>query len=568
MIKKVISILSVLMALFFISCASSQPEVDDSKTEKPTIEAPVIETPDNSQVDDKNTTATDEEKTGDNALENTELTEDSDELEESGDTGNTETAEDIQTTSDTQTEDGQEKEASENNSEDSSDSAQADDTENNTNTNETTDTEVSINSSEQDTELTESEDEENDDEAAKDNNEATDDNEAVDEFADLEIPEDFEEPLVRDLYLPETEDDSENSDDSENIEESENTGDEENPDENLEQMGEEENSELAENSEEADDIIEEPEPEEIIIPSRSVTLRKGENLAIIYPGSGWIYMGSLAEYNNMASKGRKLGSQDTKYTLLAKEAGTQIHHFYKVDNLTGQYIDDYIEIIVLDKKGSSKTTITAPAYVEVVPQKAETPAKESKPAPESKTEEERTEETSQTAQVNQTSQTTQTTQTTQTSQTTQTTHANQAEQTSKLEEKTVSEEADIPLLLDETNSEDEVINVEEDEIFASQEEQPQINTDEILEKAKSAFEDKQYEESFNLLTEFFEYAIDRQDEALYLQGQLLEADSSIKDIKGAVQAYELLTKNYPSSIYWNDANKRIKYLRRFYYLSN
>ena len=123
-------------------------------------------------------------------------------------------------------------------------------------------------------------------------------------------------------------------------------------------------------------------------------------------------------------------------------------------------------------------------------------------------------------------------------------------------------------MLDETNSEDDVINVEEDEIFATQEEQPQINTDEILDKAKSAFDEKRYEESFSLLTEFFEYAIDRQDEALYLQGQLLEADSSIKDIKGAVQAYELLTKNYPSSIYWNDANKRIKYLRRFYYLSN
>lgn len=567
MIKKVISILSVLMALFFISCASSQPEVDDSKTEKPTVEAPVVETPDNSQVDDKNTNATDEEKTGDNASENTELTEDSDELEESEDTGNTETAEDTQTTPDTQTEDGQEKEASENNSEDSdnsensADSLETDDSEDNTNTSTATDTEVSINSSEQDTEPAESEDEENVDETADDNNEASD-YEAADEFADLEIPEDFEEPLVRDLYLPETEDDSENT------EESENSEDEENPDENLEQMGEEENSELAENSEEVDEIIEEPEPEEIIIPSRSVTLRKGENLAIIYPGSGWIYMGSLAEYNNMASKGRKLGSQDTKYTLLAKEAGTQIHHFYKVDNLTGQYIDDYIEITVLDKKGSSKTTITAPAYVEVVPQKAETPAKESKPASEPKTEEEQTEETSQTAQVNQTSQTTQTTQTSQTSQTTQTTHANQAEQTAKQEEKTVPEEEDIPLLLDETNSEDEVINVEEDEIFASQEEQPQINTDEILEKAKSAFEDKQYEESFNLLTEFFEYAIDRQDEALYLQGQLLESDSSIKDIKGAVQAYELLVKNYPSSIYWNDANKRIKYLRRFYYLSN
>ena len=123
-------------------------------------------------------------------------------------------------------------------------------------------------------------------------------------------------------------------------------------------------------------------------------------------------------------------------------------------------------------------------------------------------------------------------------------------------------------MLDETNSEDDVINVEEDEVFAAQEQQPQINTDKILENAKSAFEQKQYEESFTLLTEFFEYAIDRQDEALYLQGQLLESDSSIKDIKGAVQAYELLVKNYPSSIYWNDASKRIKYLRRFYYLSN
>ena len=166
------------------------------------------------------------------------------------------------------------------------------------------------------------------------------------------------------MYLSESEDDGEN------------TGDEENADKDLEQDNEDEDSELAGTSEdEADEIIEEPEPEEIIIPSRSVTLRKGENLAIVYPGSGWIYMGSLSEYNNMASKGRKLGSQDTKYTLLAKEAGTQIHHFYKVDNLTGEYIDDYIEITVLDKKGSSKTTITAPAYVEFVPQKPETPAK-------------------------------------------------------------------------------------------------------------------------------------------------------------------------------------------------
>ena len=514
MIKKVISILSVLLMLLFISCASSQPEADDTKTEKPAVEAPVVDTPDNENESDSEKDKTESsENTSVETEENSTAEDNSNEAENTGTTENTDIAD----------------------SSDSTETTVSITLSDNSDEQKDTESDAEINTeaddSEQDTEPAESEDEETA-------------NEEPDEFADLEVPEDFEEPLVRDLYLSETEDDGEN------------TGDEENADEDLEQDNEDEDSELAETDEdEADEIIEEPEPEEIIIPSRSVTLRKGENLAIVYPGSGWIYMGSLSEYNNMASKGRKLGSQDTKYTLLAKEAGTQIHHFYKVDNLTGEYIDDYIEITVLDKKGSSKTTITAPAYVEVVPQKPETPAKESKPAPEPKQEVEQTEEPAQTKQPEQT-----------------------PKQVEIKEEKPApsstdstassSDEPDIPLLLDETNSEDDVINVEEDEVFAVQEQQPQINTDEILENAKSAFEQKQYEESFTLLTEFFEYAIDRQDEALYLQGQLLESDSSIKDIKGAVQAYELLVKNYPSSIYWNDASKRIKYLRRFYYLSN
>lgn len=538
MIKKVISILSVLIMLLFISCASSQPEADDTKDEKPAVEAPVVDTPDNENKSDsekdktessENTSVETEENStaedNSNGAENTVITENTDSTE------STEADENLSATESTGTTENTDIADSTGSTETTISITPSDNSDEQKDTESDAETNTEADDSEQDTDSAESEDEETADEEP-------------DEFADLEVPEDFEEPLVRDLYLSEAEDDGEN------------TGDEENPDEDLEQDNEDEDSELAETSEdEADEIIEEPEPEEIIIPSRSVTLRKGENLAIVYPGSGWIYMGSLSEYSNMASKGRKLGSQDTKYTLLAKEAGTQIHHFYKVDNLTGEYIDDYIEITVLDKKGSSKTTITAPAYVEVVPQKPETPAKESKPSPEPKQEVEQTEEPAQTKQPEQT--------------------PKQAEikeekpaPSSTASTASSSDEPDIPLLLDETNSEDDVINVEEDEVFAVQEQQPQINTDEILENAKSAFEQKQYEESFTLLTEFFEYAIDRQDEALYLQGQLLESDSSIKDIKGAVQAYELLVKNYPSSIYWNDASKRIKYLRRFYYLSN
>ena len=532
MIRKVISILSVLMLLLFFSCASSQPDTETSIPEEPVVDTSVVESQENTVPEQKDNSSIKEDST-----ETTDNTEDTD---------NTESAENTVTP----TEDITDSETTEN-------TDSTDDTNNDTNTTvsiDSTDTETVDSSEPEKSELEESETESEKSEPEEPETESekseleepeteSDENEE-DAFSDFEEPEDFEEPLVRDLIIPDS-DNTENEDSTEN----------ENLEENDE-YNEDEDSEPAESIEsENDELIEETEPEVIIIPSRSVTLRKGENLVIVYPGSGWIYMGSLSEYNNMASKGRKLGSQDTKYTLLAKEAGTQIHHFYKVDNLTGEYIDDYIEITVLDKKGSSKTTITAPAYVEVVPQKPETPAKESKTISEPKSENEPAEDTNQTKQSEKSEESS------------AQTKPKQTTPVQPVEEKS-SDEPDIPMLLDETNSEDEVINIEEDDAFAVHEQQPQINTDEILEKAKAAFDEKQYEESFNLLTEFFEYAIDRQDEALYLQGQLLESDSSIKDIKGAVQAYELLTKNYPSSIYWNDANKRIKYLKRFYYLSN
>ena len=193
--------------------------------------------------------------------------------------------------------------------------------------------------------------------------------------------------------IPELPDESVNQEESENpADDSENPAEDSDETEGMAEEMQEDTSAEDENAVEEEDTdsdaeddtyeqeIENPEVESeelIIMPSRSVTLKRGESLEVVYPGSGWIYMGSLSEYNNLASRGRKLGATDTKYTLLAKEAGTQIHHFYKVDNLTGEYIDDYLEVIVLDKKGSSKTTVKAPEYQYIIPPKPESPAKAS-----------------------------------------------------------------------------------------------------------------------------------------------------------------------------------------------
>ncbi len=99
------------------------------------------------------------------------------------------------------------------------------------------------------------------------------------------------------------------------------------------------------------------EIEKEIIPSRSVTMKKFEYLDVTYPGSGWIFMGLTDNSKDIAYFGRKLGTKDTQFSLQARNAGTKIVHFYRNDPLTGKYLDDYIEVIILPENGSSTTHI-------------------------------------------------------------------------------------------------------------------------------------------------------------------------------------------------------------------
>ncbi len=291
---------------------------------------------------------------------------------------------------------------------------------------------------------------------------------------------------------------------------------------------------------------EEAQEEIIIVPSRSVTLKKGETLVITYPGNGWIYMGSTSEYNNLASRGRKLGTTDTKYTLLAKESGTQIHHFYKVDNLTGEYIDDYIEVTVLEKKGKSSTVVSAPDYSELVPKKPESPAKASpKPAPKIETVEEAA-----------------TTETPAPAAKAQPQPQPQPQPEAKAEAEAIVE----PQNESQDNSEDSVIEIEsEDDVIVIDEDNENAEELEtIMEQARTSLSSKKYDDAYPALVQYLELSTDNRDEALYLLGQILESNSKYKDIKQAVETYQTLCDNYPASKYWDKANKRIVYLKRFY----
>lgn len=273
------------------------------------------------------------------------------------------------------------------------------------------------------------------------------------------------------------------------------------------------------------------EIEKEIIPSRSVTMKKFEYLDVTYPGSGWIFMGLTDNSKDIAYFGRKLGTKDTKFTLQARNAGTKIVHFYKNDPLSGNYLDDYLEITVLAENGSNKTHIQAPEYK----------------LPVQKKEVKKTQPVQQEEEAPQTAQTTQPVQQTQNSQPAKTGQAAKAEK---------AQAAPEPVKAEPVKTEPEVVSTPAAE-------KPK-DYSVLLKEAQLLYNEQAYSEALAKINQFFEFAADKRDEGLYLKGQILEAKSNVRDIKGAIEAYSSLTKNYPASKLWDSANKRIIYLKRFY----
>lgn len=262
---------------------------------------------------------------------------------------------------------------------------------------------------------------------------------------------------------------------------------------------------------------------EDIAPSRSIKLKRNEYLDVVYPGSGWIFMGVTDGSKAVVSYGRKLGTANTTFTLLAKESGTKLLHFYKQDNLTGKYIDDYLEVEISSERTTSKEHKKAPDYKEIVPKK-----------PEVKTEIKETEIKTPT-------------------------EANSVilnnEVSKTKNEKQTSAEITVP----NNNSESDSITPDKKDSVLEN-----IDYETLLKEVKILYDEKEYAKALSKLNLFFEHPSSQQDYALLLKGQILEAESSVQNIKEAINAYTTLTKNHPSSIYWDEANKRIIYLKRFY----
>ena len=296
--------------------------------------------------------------------------------------------------------------------------------------------------------------------------------------------------------------------------------------ENLSQNGQE-----PESKDELSEEIEEEEPKENTeqtesnpqkTPSRSMTAKNNQYVDIIYPGRGWIYMGEDEGKDQILRYfGRKLGTENTTFTLRTTKSGETVLHFYKNDVLKGEYIDDYLEIKVLEESAKPNERAKAPSYEESVPQK---PVRLEKNA-------ETQEETQKTDEIK-----------------------NIEEKTSGNEQKLSSQ--------DKTNLKKNDVSNEVSK--PEQKKSLKVDTKNLLEQAKKDFEAKSYAQALSEVQQYLDTQNTRIDEALFLQGQILEADSEVKNIKSAIDSYNSLIKNYPASTFWQEANRRKIYLNRYY----
>lgn len=289
-----------------------------------------------------------------------------------------------------------------------------------------------------------------------------------------------------------------------------------------------------------------------IKPSRSMTIKKNQYIDITYPGTGWIYLGQKDNKKDFTFFGRKLGGKDTSFTLRAKNPGTYLLHFYKNDPLTNSYIDDYLEVIVENKETSSTEHILAPNYATIVPPKVTITAETRK--------ENKKQNINKTVDENKNKQ-----QKTQEEQTQNVASKKQIDSSVKTVIQT--QDAENTNEIPETSNTQNIIETKQEE--NNTQNKPNQNLDklketELLALAKKQFANKEHSNALYTLEKFFEKAVSKIDEGLFLQGQILESKSDVQNIKGAIDSYELIVKSYPASAYWTQANKRTIFLKRFY----
>ena len=351
-------------------------------------------------------------------------------------------------------------------------------------------------------------------------------------------------------------------------------------------------------------------PESVVTPSRTMAVQTNQLFSVEYPGNGWIYQGNIDEnglrdmrQRNFVFGGRKLNSQNQSYTLCALRSGAYLLHFYKNDVLSGNYIDDYLEVVVSEGAAGDAVILKAPDYAEVIPPKikSDESAAENEEKLSARTERQQSLASSNEGAPfslrpiesahNSAAQTiplyadafdedkTRAVQQREAAAALSVAKAEQAEYAAEPLPSNTARAAGNSSGRDITAGEAAPDAAAEPQANPEQAETPQpvnatasqtpVEADApspsaMLAEAEQYYEKKEYAAALAALSDFFERSPTEQDAGLFLQGRIFEAQSHIRNIKNAIDSYDRLVHDYPASRFKEQAARRSRYLKYFY----
>ena len=290
-------------------------------------------------------------------------------------------------------------------------------------------------------------------------------------------------------------------------------------------------------ADESGPVSEQNEP--VIIPSRSVSAKINQFIDIVYPGKGWIYLGEVKAVKPpvISFSKRVRDNENTLFSLQAKRAGTTLLHFYKQDPLAASYLDDYVEVNVLNERGTARDHIRLEAH----------PLPDTTSVQPSENNENANWQSAQAGSSGQNG------------------TPSAANTTSGAEaiaggNGTASGINGSAAGAGTTGKGSQNKNAGETETAI----EAVLDADALFEKAQTAYNEKHYADALQALDEYFKIAEKNIDRALFLQGKIYESNSEFKNIRKALAVYEKLSAAFPESDLWESARKRVIYIKRFY----
>ncbi|GHU08892.1 hypothetical protein FACS1894151_05620 [Spirochaetia bacterium] len=291
--------------------------------------------------------------------------------------------------------------------------------------------------------------------------------------------------------------------------------------------------------------------------SRTADAAAGQTVEIPFQGSGWVYLGEKQSRRGMSYLSRRQDTEGQSFIFRADEPGTYELKFYKQDFIRDYILNDVVQINVTPSpevarfsapvtqsrviaeprwpstNASSDTAV--PSGVQAAPQtpaqtENQTPAQAVSAAPQPvQTAPAARPAAAQTAPQN---------------------VSPPAGTTGYVPEATPAATAPVPAAAQ--SSANPVVP-------------SNLSASDFMARALAAYNEKRYTDSLAILDQFRREYPSGSDEAFWLYGQNLEADSPSRDVRDALSYYRKLVDEYPLSARYNDARRRVTYLERFYF---